>query len=138
MSLFDSLVGAVKDMSGGNLSQNPLFGQVLDMVSAGKSGGLASLVQNFKDKGLGETVASWVGTGENLPISAAQIQQVLGNQQIQQLAAEVGISPDMVTSHLAQLLPEVIDKLTPSGSVPTHGMLEQGIDLLKGKLMGAT
>ncbi len=108
------------------------------MVSAGKSGGLAGLVQNFKDKGLGEAVASWVGTGANLPISAAQIQQVLGNQQIQQLAAEVGISPDMVTSHLAQLLPEVIDKLTPSGAVPTHGMLEQGIDLLKGKLMGAT
>ncbi len=138
MSLFDSVIGAVKEMSGDTISQNPLFGQVLEMVNAGKSGGLAGLVQNFKDKGLGEAVASWVGTGSNLPISAAQIQQVLGNQQIQQLAAKVGISPDMVTSQLAQLLPEVIDNLTPGGTVPTHDVLEQGIGLLKNKLMGVT
>jgi uncharacterized protein YidB (DUF937 family) len=90
-------------------------------------------VQNFHDKGLGGLVTSWVGTGQNLPISADQIQHVLGSAQVQQLAAKVGISPEAASSQLSQLLPTIVDKLTPNGQMPQSGgnLMEMGMNLLK-------
>jgi uncharacterized protein YidB (DUF937 family) len=76
-------------------------------------GGLESLVANFHQKGLGSVVSSWVGTGQNLPISAEQITHVMGNAQVQAMAQKLGFSPQEMSSHLAELLPQVIDKLTP-------------------------
>jgi uncharacterized protein YidB (DUF937 family) len=78
-----------------------------------------------------------VGTGQNLPISTDQLQHVLGSEQVKQLAAQAGISPETASSHLTQLLPMLIDKLTPNGQVPeasssTSSMLEAGLDMLKG------
>jgi uncharacterized protein YidB (DUF937 family) len=74
-----------------------------------------------------------------LPISADQIQHVLGSEQVKELAAKAGISPDAASSHLAQLLPMLIDKLTPNGQLPqaagstsTSSMLEAGLGMLKG------
>ncbi len=83
-------------------------------------GGLGGLVQSFKDKGLGEAVASWIGKGENLPISADQIQSVLGNETIQNLASKFGIPGDQIGSMLALSLPEAVDELTPEGTIPDN------------------
>jgi uncharacterized protein YidB (DUF937 family) len=83
-------------------------------------GGLQGLVQNFHDKGLGAVASSWVGSGQNQPISSDQIHQVLGSDQVKALAAKAGISPDMAGGAIAQLLPGIIDKLTPNGQVPDH------------------
>jgi len=95
-------------------------------------GGLSGLVQNFHEKGLGEIANSWVGTGQNLPISSEQIQHVLGSQQVQDLAARAGVSPEAVSSQLSSLLPSLVDKLTPNGEVPAHdSLLEKGMDILK-------
>ena len=77
-------------------------------------------------------MASWIGTGENLPISAQQLQSVLGNEQVRAIAQKLGISGDAAASGLASVLPQVIDKLTPTGTVPESGALGQAIDLLKG------
>lgn len=101
-----------------------------------QQGGLGGLVQKLQNGGLRDVVASWVGTGENLPVSAEALQQVLGNEQISQIAAKLGLSPDQAAGSLAQLLPQVVDKLTPNGSIEGGGLLEQGLDLLKGKLFG--
>jgi uncharacterized protein YidB (DUF937 family) len=96
-------------------------------------GGLSGLVQQFHDKGLGGLMSSWVGTGQNLPISAEQIQHVLGSAQVKELAAKAGISPETASSHLAQLLPTLVDKLTPNGQVPeSSSLLESGLEMLKG------
>jgi uncharacterized protein YidB (DUF937 family) len=81
-------------------------------------GGLQGLVQSFHDKGMGGLVSSWVGSGANCPITADQIHQVLGSDQVKALAAKAGISPDAAGSAIAQLLPGLVDKLTPNGSVP--------------------
>jgi uncharacterized protein YidB (DUF937 family) len=110
---------------------NPLAAGLLQFINQ-QPGGVAGLVQNFHEKGLGEVVNSWVGTGQNLPISADQIQHVLGSQQVQELAAKAGISPETVTSQLSTLLPSLVDKLTPNGQVPDHAsLLETGMSLLK-------
>jgi uncharacterized protein YidB (DUF937 family) len=113
-------------------SSNPLASSVMQMIN-NQPGGLSGLVQQFHDKGLGSLVGSWVGTGQNLPISADQIQHVLGSDQVKELAAKAGISPEAASSHLAQLLPMLVDKLTPNGQVPeTSSLLQSGLDMLKG------
>jgi uncharacterized protein YidB (DUF937 family) len=124
-------------MMGSNSS--PLVSTVMQMIN-NQPGGLSGLVQQFHDKGLGGLVSSWVSTGQNLPISADQLQHVLGSQQVTELAAKAGISPEMASSHLTQLLPMLIDKLTPNGQLPdasaastsSSSMLEAGLDMLKG------
>jgi uncharacterized protein YidB (DUF937 family) len=130
MSLLDDLENkAVTGMLGG--SSNPLATGLLQMIN-NHPGGVAGLVQSFHEKGLGEIASSWVGTGQNLPISADQIQQVLGSEQVKQLAAKAGISPDVAGSSLAQLLPTLIDKLTPNGQVPQHSnLMEMGMSVLQ-------
>ena len=136
----------LEDMAGKELSSllssssNPMASTIMQMIN-NQPGGLSGVVQQFHDKGLGSLVSSWVGTGQNLPISADQLQHVLGSEQVKELAAKAGVSPDVASSHLAQLLPMLIDRLTPNGQVPqastststsTSSMLEAGLDMLKG------
>ena len=75
-----------------------------------------------------------MGTGANLPITPQQIQQGLGKSTITQLASQAGVSTDEVASHLSQLLPQLVDKLTPNGKIPEGDIMSQGINLLKGFL----
>jgi uncharacterized protein YidB (DUF937 family) len=135
----------LEDMAGKEVSSmlanssNPLAASVMQMIN-NQPGGLSGLVQQFHDKGLGGLMSSWVGTGQNLPISADQLQHVLGSEQVKDIAAKAGISPDMVTSHLSQLLPMLIDKMTPSGQVPqgSSSILEEGMGMLKNLGVGKT
>ena len=130
MSLLDDLENkAANTMLGG--SSNPLATGLLQMINS-TPGGLSGLVQSFHEKGLGSIAASWVGTGQNLPITADQIQHVLGSDQVKQLAAKAGISPDAAGTALSQLLPNLVDKLTPNGQMPQHSsLLEMGMSVLQ-------
>jgi len=119
MSLLDGLAGKAFDMlNGSNDTSSGIVDEIMKMVAPGTSGGLNGLLQSFQDKGLGETVSSWIGTGENLPISPDQIQSVLGSETMQNLASKFGISSEVVSSLLAQQLPTAVDKLTPDGTLP--------------------
>jgi len=118
MGLLDNLENqALGSVLGG--SSNPLASGLLQMIQ-NQPGGLQGLVQSFHDKGLGAVASSWVGTGANSPITSDQIHQVLGSDQVKALAAKAGINPDMAGSAIAQLLPGIVDKLTPNGTVPDH------------------
>ena len=128
MGILDSIVGQV--LGGGN-SQNLLINAVMSLIG-GQSGGLDGLVKQFTSKGLGDIINSWIGTGKNLPITPQQVQQVLGNKSVADIAKKAGITSDDAASQLSKLLPQVVDKLTPSGKVPTGDIMAQGMDLLKG------
>ncbi len=136
------ILDQVRDTLGGGSTEGKgnteteLLKGVLGMLGQGQggSGGLANLVKGFQAHGLGEIISSWISTGENLPISPQQIQQGLGQEQLQQLASKVGLSPEAARTILAQVLPGFIDKLTPNGQIPQEGLLEQGLRFLKGKL----
>jgi len=126
MGLLEDLVAQV----GGGGQNAGLARAAVEMLGSQGSGGLAGLAQMFGQKGLGDVVSSWISTGANLPISAEQLKGVLGNDVIGQLAAKAGLSPQAAGGVLAQMLPDLIDKLTPNGSVQ-GSLLEQGLDLLK-------
>jgi uncharacterized protein YidB (DUF937 family) len=83
-----------------------------------KRGGLEGVVADFKKTGLGEQIDSWISKGPNLPVSAEQIQQALGSDQIKELAAKFGIPVEKVSAFLAEHLPAAIDKATPEGKLP--------------------
>jgi len=123
MGLLDNLENAAMGKVLGG-SSNPLASGLLQMIQ-NQPGGLQGLVQSFHEKGLGGLAASWVGTGQNLPVSAEQIHQVLGGDQVKALAAKAGISPDMAGSAIAQLLPGIVDKLTPHGQVPEQSNVSE-------------
>ena len=128
MGLLDDVLrevgGASGDAGGAGDAHKSLATDLLGMVSGGgMSGGLTGLVNMFNQKGLGDIVSSWVATGKNLPISAEQIQAVLGSSQIQALAAKAGISPEMASNAISQILPHLVDKATPNGQIPAAGGL---------------
>lgn len=133
MGLFDQVAGALAGNQ--DSGSNALLETVMQLVNNPQTGGLGGLVQSFQQGGLGELVNSWVSTGRNLPISAEQIQSVLGNSTLQDLATKLGMSNEQISGGLASILPQVVDQLTPNGEVPQGGdLLAQGLDLLKGKL----
>jgi uncharacterized protein YidB (DUF937 family) len=88
----------------------------------GGAGGLGALLQQFQAAGLGEQVNSWVGTGQNLPVSPEQLQGAFGADQMSQMAAKMGLSTGDLGSQLSHMLPQVVDQLTPGGQVPEGGL----------------
>jgi uncharacterized protein YidB (DUF937 family) len=130
MGLLDNLENqALGNVLGGG--SNPLAAGLLQMIQ-NQPGGLQGLVQSFHDKGMGGLVSSWISSGPNPPISADQVHQVLGGDQVKALAAKAGISPDTAGAAIAQILPGLVDKLTPNGSVPDHSnVLEMASSMLK-------
>jgi uncharacterized protein YidB (DUF937 family) len=135
MGLFDQIIGAVSGQQGE--TGGSLLGSVLQMVTNPQNGGLSGLLQTLQQGGLAEAAKSWVSTGQNLPVSAEQIQSALGNDTVKNLAAQLGLNTEQMSGHLAELLPQIVDKLTPNGSVPSEGnLVSMGMELLKGKLLG--
>jgi uncharacterized protein YidB (DUF937 family) len=134
MGLLDNLESSFENKAVSSVlgsSSNPIATHLLETIN-NHPGGLSGLIQSFHEQGLGSIASSWVGNGENLPLTSEQIQQVLGNERVQQLAAKAGISPEAASSTLSQLLPTLVDKLTPNGQVPEHSnLLETGMSLLQ-------
>ncbi len=131
MGLLDNLANQVL---GGKSTQGNLINAVMSIVGNQQQGGLNGLIKQLTSNGLGDIVNSWVGTGMNLPITPAQITQGLGSKMISQIASQAGLTPEAVTTQLAQLLPQIVDKLTPSGKVSQTDIASQGVNLLKSLL----
>lgn len=136
MGLFDNLLQTATNWTAGMSDDHAKLAHgILEMVASGKSGGLPALVQSFQNNGLENVVSSWISTGKNLPVSPDQVQAVLGSQKIQELATKFGIPPDVVKTKLAEVLPLVVDRLTPNGKLPdTKSLIDEGGNLLKGNL----
>jgi len=129
MGLFD----IAQEMLGGGQTNGAgnIVGTVMQVLN-GQAGGLDGVLQSLQQGGLGDAVKSWVGTGGNLPVSADQLQNILGSGAVQDLAAKLRISPGDAASHLSTLLPGIIDHLTPNGEIPQSGLAGVGLDLVKG------
>jgi uncharacterized protein YidB (DUF937 family) len=137
MGLLDSVLGQVL---GGALPQQPQGGGLggLDglggglagalgglLANNGEVGGLGGLVSRFEQAGMGDVIGSWIGTGENQPVSGGQLQDALGSDVISGLAQKLGINAATLLPMLVTLLPMLVDRLTPKGQVPADGLGNQ-------------
>ena len=115
--IFDSILGAA-----GGGDKNPAL--ILGDLLGSQQGGLGGMIQAFEKGGLGEIAQSWVGKGANLPISAEQIEGILGSGPIADLAGKLGIDPKQAAAQVSSMLPQLIDQLTPDGQVPGGGLAD--------------
>ena len=124
MGFLDKLVEVTKNMANERAQGAPRQGQssqeksllegVVDMF---KRDGVNGIMQQFKERGLEETVKSWIGTGSNRSISSGQVREVLGQERISQLAQKAGVSEDRVAEVLKDVLPDAVDRATPGGTI---------------------
>jgi uncharacterized protein YidB (DUF937 family) len=150
MGILDALIGNVLSSAlGGNQRQDPL-GSVLGgptgvsraqsgnlllqvaLLLLQQNGGLEGILGRFRQGGLGQQADSWVGTGQNMNISADQLQQIFGSSTMNDLASQLGMPQEQAGSTMAQLLPELINQLTPQGHVPQNSddEIAQGLSML--------
>lgn len=118
MGLLDDLKTQAEGLAHKLAGDHPQLAQEVTGLVHGGPGGLAGLVQLFKNNGLGHLMQSWVGTGPNQPITAQQIQQALGGDRVRQIATRHGIDPNLVAQKLSTILPQVVNHLTPHGQLP--------------------
>lgn len=138
MGLLDAVIGALGQGGGSATAGRGMQGQLINVVvgmlgndSAG--GGLGGLVSQFNKSGMGDVIGSWISSGQNMPVSGDQLSQVLGSDTIANIAKQLGVSQDDAAGQLSQILPQIVDKLTPQGQAPAGGLGNMG-DLL-GMLM---
>lgn len=140
MSLFDQiksqLAGVMAAETAGaqgadSPSHDPhaMLDSVVSLIS--EHGGLGGLLEKFKAGGLGDAMASWIGTGDNHAVSGDQIQSAVGSDNIAQIASKLGVDQAKATALLSQYLPLVINQLTPNGKIEEGSWLDKGLDMLK-------
>ncbi|KAF0814771.1 hypothetical protein IGB42_00826 [Andreprevotia sp. IGB-42] len=112
MSLLDQLGGLFGQGDG----QEGVAGSLSQLLE--QQGGLSGLISKFQQGGLGEVAQSWISSGQNLPISAEQIQSVLGSDAVTSIARKLGIDPAQAADQLSGVLPQLVDGLTPGGELP--------------------
>lgn len=120
--MFEKMLGGLFGKGDADGAPDGLFAKLGDSLfgEGGLTAGLKGLMDKFSAGGLGEQFKSWVGTGQNLPLSAEQIGQVFEGSKLQELAASAGVSVDTLKQKLAAHLPGVVDKLTPNGQLPAE------------------
>jgi len=140
MGLLDSILGGLMGSGG---SSSPIQGVLMNMLGGGQQGGMAAgqqggmgmgqqggmagglggLVSSFEQAGLGHIAQSWVGNGQNQPVSPQQLQSVFGENQVQNMASQSGMAPQDFLSQLSQHLPAAVNGMTPNGRLPDEGQV---------------
>ena len=133
MGLFDSILGAASGKNAQSGEANPLIAVLGGLLA--QSGGLQGLANKFAQSGQGNAFQSWVGMGENEAISSNQVQRALGSEQVNALAAKMGVDPGVASNFLAEYLPKIVDKLTPEGKVDPAADHQQGLAALLPSLL---
>jgi uncharacterized protein YidB (DUF937 family) len=149
MGILDQVLGALSAGQAGTsaggasgIDGGALLQQVISVLGSSSAGGasgqagLGGIVAAFEQGGLGHIMQSWIGKGANLPISADQIQSVLGSGAISQIAQALGVNGAQVSAGLSSMLPALVDHLTPHGELPQAGAAGGDLTALARQLMG--
>jgi uncharacterized protein YidB (DUF937 family) len=148
-SLFSDALGSASGMQGQQSGTNPL-GSILASLGGGnqqqtgnllaaamsmlqQNGGLGGVLGMFQRSGLGAQADSWVGTGANMAVSGDQLQQVFGGSTLGNIASQLGMQQGHANSAMAQILPELINQLTPGGQVPDNAgdLISRGLSAFR-------
>jgi uncharacterized protein YidB (DUF937 family) len=133
MGLFDEVLSMAGSSLGQRTEHAGALTAIMGYIDSPQVGGVAGLQKMFQQGGLGEVFNSWVSSGQNLPVSASELQNVLHSGALQDAAQKAGIDPSQLTGMMSSLLPHLVDKLTPNGQVPDAGALQS---VLKGFAAG--
>jgi uncharacterized protein YidB (DUF937 family) len=133
MGLLDSILGAASGRGGASGEANQLMGVLGGLLA--QSGGLQGLANKFAQSGNGNAFQSWVGVGENQPVSSNQIQNVIGPEQVNAIATRMGVDTAVASNFLAEYLPKIVDKLTPAGKIDPAADHQQGLAALLPSLL---
>jgi uncharacterized protein YidB (DUF937 family) len=127
MGFFDDVLGKI----GGQQGEEGGLSSVTRMLR--DNGGLQGVMGKLTGSGLGRQVQSWVGDGQNQPISGSQVKDALDDDSLNKMAQQAGTTPDKVSDEVAKILPDMVDKATPQGQVPQQGQdpLSKGSDAIK-------
>jgi uncharacterized protein YidB (DUF937 family) len=101
-----------------------------------QNGGLNKILAGFQQKGMSSQDASWVGTGDNEPVTGAEIEEVVGADEIQAIAQQLGISEEQAAAAVAEVLPRVVDRVSPEGELPTEPDLDDLFAQIAGRASG--
>jgi uncharacterized protein YidB (DUF937 family) len=109
----------------GSTPKSPAPAPTSDQSPGNILDGLGGLIRQFQQKGLGDTIDTWINTGANKDISSGQVSEALGRDVVDDLSRRTGLSRDEVVAELARMLPNVVDRLTPDGRLPTQREMAQ-------------
>jgi uncharacterized protein YidB (DUF937 family) len=141
MGLLDGILGSMMGgmMGSGTSAQtaqgaqggNPMLQMALQMLQ--QNGGIEGLLAKFQQAGMGQQAQSWIGTGQNMPITPDALSQIFGRGQLSQIAQQMGMSPDEAAGGLSQALPQVVDQMTPGGQIPEeqNDLVAQALAILQ-------
>jgi uncharacterized protein YidB (DUF937 family) len=133
MELFDEVLSMAGAAAGQQEQHAGALVAIMDYLNSPQVGGITGLQKMFEQGGLGGVFSSWVSNGQNQPISANQLQDVLHSGAFEEAAQKSGIDANQLTGIMSTLLPHLVDKLTPNGQVPEGGALQS---LFKGLTAG--
>ncbi len=134
MSVFDDLAGKLQERYGPGGESNRVAAQALHMIQ-GLDNGLDGLVQRFEQAGLREQAQSWIAKGKNLPVTAAQVKSALGPE-LEKIAQRANTTVDAAAARIAEVMPEIVDRLTPDGVAPKVEELKRGLGRAVSRLTG--
>lgn len=134
MGILESVIGGLLGGNNGGAS-SPMGNILSSMLGGGQQGGMAGqgtggglgggglggLLQQFEQAGLGNVAQSWVGNGPNQPISPGQLQNVFGEDRVNDMAGQAGMQPGDFLSQLSQHLPNAVNGMTPNGRLSDEG-----------------
>ena len=130
----DPLSSILGGLTGGRGTGNILLQLALSMLQ--QQGGLGNVLGKFREAGMGAQADSWVSTGQNVNISPNQLEQVFGSGALNDIASKLGMSQEQAGSAMAQMMPELINQLTPQGQVTadSENSVAEGLDALSAGL----
>ena len=134
MGLAESLLGGAAQGQGNSGVASALLPEILSWVQ--QQGGVSNAVSTLSASGLGEQAQSWISNGDNQQMATQQVAQLLGSDQVTQLAAKIGVSPEQIQSGVATLLPQVINHLTPNGDTSNPDESNSLLTSALGKFFG--
>ena len=123
MSMFDSIISEAGSKFNLGGKTGTLLSALLALMTDKNGGGFGGFLEKFNQAGLGDTVASWIGSGSNTPVSNEQMESALGTDTLKNIAEQTGTDYNTATSATAYMTPRVIDALTPDGVVPQESDL---------------
>ena len=136
MGLLDDVIGAALGSKSGSALSSPIAMALMALLASrmsasaqspqGSLGGLGALIDRFRNNGLEDAINSWIGTGQNQAISPGQLRQALGQETVEDLSQRTGLPHGDLLSQLSNILPGVVDRLTPNGRLPSDAELLPG------------